>query len=48
MSADELVEKFRANAGLRLKREKIDAVVAAVDALATAPGLAPLGRALAT
>ena len=48
MSADELVQKFRANAGLRLKREKIDAVVAAVDALATAPGLAPLGRALAT
>jgi 2-methylcitrate dehydratase PrpD len=46
MPADELVDKFRANAALRLNREKIDAVVAAVDALATAPDLRFLARAL--
>jgi hypothetical protein len=46
MPADELVDKFRANAALRLNREKIDAVVAAVDALATAPDLRSLARAL--
>jgi 2-methylcitrate dehydratase PrpD len=48
MRAEELVEKFRANAALRLNREKIAAVIAAVQALATAPDLRPMTRALAT
>jgi 2-methylcitrate dehydratase PrpD len=48
MSATDLVEKFRANAALRLKHETIDAVVAAVDGLATAVDLRPLARALAS
>jgi 2-methylcitrate dehydratase PrpD len=47
MSAAELVEKFRGNAALRLKREKIDDVAAAVPALATAADLRGLMRALA-
>jgi len=47
MSTTELIEKFRANAALRLDRETIEAVVAAVDGLATAADLRPLGRALA-
>jgi 2-methylcitrate dehydratase PrpD len=47
MSAAELVEKFRGNAALRLKREKIDDVVAAVAALVTAADLRGLMRALA-
>ena len=46
MPARELVEKFRANAALRLNREKIDAVVAAVEALPTAADLRSLTRAL--
>jgi len=47
MSAAELIEKFRGNAALHLKREKIDEVIAAVSALVTAPDLRTLTRALA-
>jgi len=47
MSAAELIEKFRGNAALHLKREKIDEVIAAVSALLTAPDLRTLTRALA-
>ncbi len=47
MSSADIIEKFRANAGLRLDRARIDAVVAAVDGLATAADVRTLGRALA-
>jgi 2-methylcitrate dehydratase PrpD len=46
MTPEELIDKFRGNAALRMKREKIDDVIAAVHALAAAPDLRDLTRAL--
>jgi hypothetical protein len=48
MSAGELTEKFRGNAALRLKREKIGEIAAAVRTLATAADVRALMRALST
>jgi 2-methylcitrate dehydratase PrpD len=48
MSAAELAEKFRGNAALRLNREKIGEIVAAVRTLATAADVRGLMRALST
>ena len=46
MTREELVAKFRGNAGLRLPPEKIERVIEAVGAVATAPRLVPLMQCL--
>jgi 2-methylcitrate dehydratase PrpD len=48
MSGEELAQKFRGNAALRLNREKIDEIAAAVPALATVTDPRELMRALAS
>ena len=46
MSREDLVGKFRGNAGLRLPPPKVERVIEAATALAGAPGLGPLMEAL--